>query len=110
MAGKFVTWLGNDELHYTESEDENGIVEKSPSPGPSFMFWDRIRFDKDKPVLIDPDQEGIPPTLKETFKHILAKAVQNKYFKVDEVLENEPEEGEGGDHKPRIQPHPKRKR
>jgi hypothetical protein len=115
MAGKFVTWLGED--HPLLAENENGETESSEAPGPSFMFWDRVRFDRYKPVWIDPDQEGLSPILKNTFTHILAKAAKNKFFRVKDAPELEPGHDHGGegdeehvDRKPRIQPPPKRKR
>ena len=76
MTARIVTWLGND----TNPDGE-------PSgPGPSYLDWGgplvKIRFDKDKPVLIDDGEMGNVET-RQLKMHILKKAPNNRHFKVD---------------------------
>ncbi len=117
---KLVTWLGEEDQHYTLQEGEDGDMERQPAAGPSFMYWARVRFDKDKPVLIDPDQAP-SPDLKLVYEHILKKAPNMPTsFKVGDVEEYDTSEEDGeeiGDdedkhakRKPKIQAIPKRRR
>lgn len=114
---KLLTWLGDDDDHYQMTENEKGEPETMPAPGPSFMYWARVRFDKDKPVLIDPAQAPTPE-LKLTFEHFLKKAPHMVRFKVEDVDEAAAEEGDDEESKakrshhakPHIQPVPKRRR
>lgn len=120
-VAKLVTWSGDDDDHHQMTENEKGEPEQMPAPGPSFMHWARVRFDKDKPVLIDPAQAPTPE-LKLVYEHILKKAPHMVRFKVEDVGEEATaEDGDSGEDeegkakrshhaKPHIQPVPKRRR
>lgn len=73
MTAKAITWLGEDVEH-----EDGGVT-----PGPSFNVWGSIRFDKDKPVLID-DEKG-DPEFRQLEMHILAVAPTNRFYKIEEV-------------------------
>ena len=89
-AAKYVMWKGEDELHYMMEVGENGQTEKVATPGPSFNLWGsgavKVRFDKDKPVLIDPTK-AVSHEEQKLLEHILKKAPNMGTFEVTDVEE-----------------------
>jgi hypothetical protein len=87
-AAKYVTWKGEDDAHYMMEVGEDGKTEKVPTPGPSFNLWGsgnvKVRFDKDKPKLIDPAQ-AVSHEERALFEHILKKAPNMGVFEVTDV-------------------------
>ena len=99
MTAKIVTWLGND----TSPDGE-------PSgPGPSYVEWGgplvKIRFDKDKPVLIDDGEQGDVET-RQLKMHILKKAPNNRHFTVEVPEEARKGERAAGPHEEKYEPSP----
>jgi hypothetical protein len=85
LDAKFVTWTGEDDLHYINQVGEDGItIEKVQTSGPSFLLWNKIRFDKDKPVLIDPSQAKTADE-KTMYNHILKKTPNMARFTVEDA-------------------------
>jgi hypothetical protein len=93
MSKMMVTWLGEDDQHFEILYDENGREqERRPVPGPSFTYMgagpNAIRFDKDKPVLIDSEAAGLSADRKLLVDNILKRAPSMKArFKVEPVQE-----------------------
>lgn len=85
IVPKMVTWQGEDDAHFINQVAEDGTVEKVETSGPSFCTWNGIRFDKDKPKLIDPEQATTPEERNQMI-HILAKLAKVKTrFKLEDV-------------------------
>lgn len=91
MTKMMVTWLGEDEEHFEITNDPQGNEIKRPAPGPSFNYWGHVRFDKDKPVLIDTSMAKGEHE-KMVLDQIVLKAPKMlKRFRVEPVAEKAPE-------------------
>ena len=69
-----LTWLGEDELH-TQPDG-------SPGAGPSFTFWQGVKFPKGEPVEVSD-------------KTVIAKAKGNKFFEVTGAPGRPPKDKDG---------------
>jgi hypothetical protein len=88
MTKMMVTWLGDDEGHYVINTDRDGNEYKQPVPGPSFNYWGSIRFDKDKPTLVDSEAPGMDAEKKMLVDNIIKRAPNMKgRFKTEPVPE-----------------------
>ena len=96
MTKMMVTWLGEDELHSSLQQDSNGVYSEQPVPGPSFNRWGDIRFDKDKPVLIDTDAPGVSAERKLLLDNIVKRAPNMKRYKVEPVPERQERQSSKG--------------
>jgi len=101
MSKQMVTWLGEDEAHFEILYDDSGKEqERRPVPGPSFTYMgagpDAIRFDKDKPVLIDTDAPGMSAERRLLVENIAKRAPNMKArFKVEPVQERQERQSRG---------------
>lgn len=87
VVPKMITWTGEDDLHFINQVAEDGVtIERIPTSGPSFLMWNKVRFDKDKPKLIDPAQATTADE-RATFVHILTKLakITTTRFTVEDV-------------------------
>jgi hypothetical protein len=83
-AARMVTWLGHDDQYYALDTNEKGDVERNPAPGPSFLIWNKVRFDKNVPKLLDPDE--YPEALQNrAVVHMLSKMPNMSEFVLEEV-------------------------
>ena len=96
MPKMMVTWLGEDELHSALQQDMNGEYTEQPVPGPSFNRWGDIRFDKDKPVLIDTDAPGISADKKLLLDNIAKRAPNMKRYRVELMTDKQERQASKG--------------
>lgn len=87
MTKMMVTWLGEDDQHFEIITNPDGSEMQRPVPGPSFNYWGHVRFDKDKPTLIDPSSAKGAHEKVVLDQIILKTPKMTKRFKVEPVAE-----------------------